>query len=333
MSVTYGFYNSNNSDRIYTAEQVSAMFDGFVGDGVHQSIGGQLLVKAVSGMQIKVQTGRAWFNHTWTLNDAEISMTVPSASAALRRIDAVVLQVNSSVAVRENKIYYKTGTAASNPQRPPLINTAFVHEYALAYIAVEAGATSITQSKITNMVGTSETPFVAGLAQVMSIDDIIAQWQAQWTEWMDSKDGAFDEFIREYEAEMTIWKESQQAEFDDWFANLHYVLDGDVAGHLQNEIDEIKELYPIYYANYTLYANNWTDDLTYSLENDYPSTRYDILNVYPIVGVTTEEEMDQLMSVNLYGYNEQNVLVGHDGDIPTIDIPVKLQMIKKGVTS
>ena len=34
MSVTYGFYNSLNGDRRYDANQMSAIFDGLIIDGV-----------------------------------------------------------------------------------------------------------------------------------------------------------------------------------------------------------------------------------------------------------------------------------------------------------
>ena len=237
MSVTYGFYNSSDGDRVYDAEQVSAMFDGFVGDGVHMSIGGRLQVRAASGMNIYVSTGRAWFNHTWTLVDAQISMTVPTASSTLSRIDAVVLTVNKSRAVRANSIDYITGTPSAAPSRPSLTNSGDIHQYALAYITVRAGVTSISQSNITNMVGTSSTPFVTGLVQLMSTDDIIAQWQSQWNDWFAAQPAIFEEYVREYTVEMDAWSADAKADFDNWFQNLHYILDGDVAAHLQEEID------------------------------------------------------------------------------------------------
>ena len=294
MSITYGFYNSNDGDRVYDAEQVSSMFDGFVGDGVHQSIGGQLLVKSMSSMSVKVQTGRAWFNHTWTLNDSEITMTVPAAHSVLNRIDAVVLTVNASRNVRANSIDYITGTPASNPSRPALTKTGTIHQYALAYIYVGVGATSISQANITNMIGTSETPFVAGLAQIMSVDDIIAQWQAEWREWFEAQPAVFEEFVTEFEADMNAWKSlsetefnawkaDSKADFDDWFANLHYILDGDVAGHLQNEIDQASgSIINIETDDTSLYGT------TVQLEgsNTHMSTTFDSLGKASFKGVT-----------------------------------------------
>lgn len=70
MSVTYGFYNSKNKDRRYDAIQMSSIFDGIIRDGILQHVGTAMMVKESTGMMVNVGIGRAWFNHTWTLNDA-----------------------------------------------------------------------------------------------------------------------------------------------------------------------------------------------------------------------------------------------------------------------
>ena len=72
MSISYGFYNSINHDRKYNAEQISSIFDGIITDGVYHSIGNAFSVTPGTDMSVNVASGRAWFNHTWTLNDAMI---------------------------------------------------------------------------------------------------------------------------------------------------------------------------------------------------------------------------------------------------------------------
>ena len=94
MSVTYGFYNSLNGDRKYNAEQISSIFDGLIVDGVFASIGTAFAVEAAGGLTVNVGIGRAWFNHTWTLNDSILPLTAPESEVLLDRIDAVVLEVN-----------------------------------------------------------------------------------------------------------------------------------------------------------------------------------------------------------------------------------------------
>ena len=102
MSVTYGFYNSLNGDRKYNAEQVSSLFDGLIIDGVFASIGTAFAVKATTGITVNVGIGKAWFNHTWTLNDSILPLEAPEAEVLLDRIDAVVLEVDATESVRAN---------------------------------------------------------------------------------------------------------------------------------------------------------------------------------------------------------------------------------------
>ena len=95
MSITYGFYNAQDHDRLYDAEQVSQIFDGLIGNGVYETIGDAFIVKANGGMSVSVGTGRAWFDHTWTLNDAVYPVTLDNSQSIVKRIDAVVLEIDA----------------------------------------------------------------------------------------------------------------------------------------------------------------------------------------------------------------------------------------------
>lgn len=160
MTVTYGFYNSTGGDRTYDAVQMSSIFDGIITDGVFEEVLNAMAVSASTGMDIIVGSGRAWFNHTWTLNDAGLGLTVPASDLTNPRIDTVVLEVNASNAVRANTIKIITGTPAASPVPATLTNSGDLHQYPLAYIAVAAGASSIVSGNITNTIGTYLCPFV-----------------------------------------------------------------------------------------------------------------------------------------------------------------------------
>ena len=187
MSVTFGFYNSKEGDRRYDAIQMSSIFDGIIRDGILQHVGTAMVVKESEAMIINVGVGRAWFNHTWTLNDALLPLVVPQSEILLNRYDAVVLEVDSREAVRANDIKIIKGTPASNPTKPTMVKTNDRWQYPLAYIYVGAGVTSIRQANITNCVGTSECPFVTAPLDKVEIDDLIAQWQDQWKEFYEKQ--------------------------------------------------------------------------------------------------------------------------------------------------
>jgi hypothetical protein len=192
MAVTYGFYDSLNHDRLYNAQQMSAIFDGIINDGVFMSVGNQFHTVAGTGMQVIVKSGRAWFDSTWTLNDAEYPLSIDAADVLLTRIDAVVLEVNSEVATRANTIKVVKGTPASTPAKPTLTNTATIHQHALAYVTVTRKITAITNSMIEIVVGKTETPYVTAILQTTDISDLFNQWEDYFQKWFDTVRGTLD---------------------------------------------------------------------------------------------------------------------------------------------
>lgn len=202
MAVYYGFYNSINHDRCYDAMQMSAIFDGIINDGIFQNVGGHFEVTANSGLTINVGTGRAWFNHTWTWNDSILPLTIPTPDQVKNRIDTVVIEVNSASTVRANSIKIITGTpSGTDPVPPTLASSDYLHQYPLANIAVAAGARTITQSNITNLIGTSAAPFVTGILQTISIDSLIAQWRSEWAQWCSNSDSTVKTEWSEFKTE------------------------------------------------------------------------------------------------------------------------------------
>lgn len=219
MSVTSGFFNSLNGDRKYNAEQMSAIFDGIINDGVFISVGDAFAVNANNGNTITIGVGRAWFNSTWIYNDATLPLTAEPSETLLDRYDAVVIEINRSEAVRTGTIKIVKGVPSSNPMLPTMVSTEEVHQYPLAFIYRKAETTEIKQSDITNMVGTSACPYVTGILQVQNIDNIVAQWQDMWTRWMNA----------------------EQTEFDEWFDSVKDQLSEDAAGNLQLQINDKRD--------------------------------------------------------------------------------------------
>lgn len=227
MTVTYGFYNSVAGDRKYNAEQLSRLFEGIIKDGVFSAIGQNLEVKATTGMNITAGIGRAWFNNTWTDNDALLPLTVPQSEVVLNRIDAVVLEINTNDDTRANTIKIVKGTPASNPVAPTMIKTTKVNQYPLAHIAVNANVTTITQANITNKVGTTDCPLITGILQQMTTDAIVAQWEN---------------------------------EFDAWLNYIKGIFVDDPAGHLQTEIESLNKKL----ENVSVLKTAFVADTTYS---------------------------------------------------------------------
>lgn len=211
MTVTSGFFNSSNHDRLYDAEQVSSMFDGVIVDGVYENVGDSFMITAYpeANNTVIVGTGRAWFDHTWTLNDSQYSITLDDPNVAFPRIDAIILDIDRRFQTRANSIKYVVGSLNEVPTKPVLIKEDLHNQYPLAYITVPAGSSApVSQSNIEITVGTKECPIVTGVLESLNIEKY---WQ------------------------------QLNSEFDIWWDGIKATLDDDVVTNLQNQINELKE--------------------------------------------------------------------------------------------
>ena len=297
--LTYGFYNSYEHDRVYDAEQFAMMFDGLIADGVYAHIGQKFAViedSTHAPNRVIVQSGRAYFHHTWTYNDSNLVLNMDPPEVYLNRYDAVVIDIQDSNDVRENKITFVKGTPSAYTDsqlvpKPTMINEGGHHQIPLAFIYRQANVNPesqvITTSDIWIVVGgTTYCPYVTGILETFPVTEHYARWaqdwenfkdqyesdyeawvtraearynadttalEQQWNNWVSSQESSFTTWREGQESDFNTWKTQQRTafltwmaaqkdDFDDWFANLRYVLDGDVAGHLQNEIDEINRV-------------------------------------------------------------------------------------------
>ena len=264
MSVTYGFYNSVNEDRKYDAEQVSSLFDGLISDGIYADYLNGLKVAASSGLTVTVDTGRGWFHHTWILNDSIKTITFAQSSSDKYYVIVIKIDTNARV----NSIDYVTFN--SYPPSPLGLNSQGIYYYPLAYVYVPARSSTI--SYIRDRRGYGETPWVVGLVEQVSAENIIEQWQRQYDAWFvehqndflnwsQEQQEEYEEWIREakneflawagqVEYEFTNWSEEEKelmdqwlndrkSDFDSWFEHLQNELDDNQAAHLQNEIDTL----------------------------------------------------------------------------------------------
>lgn len=231
MSFASGFFNSVDHDRLYDATDISRLFDGLIRDGIFASIGDCLVVKQSNQMNITVGTGRAWFNHTWSYNDALYPVTIPPSEILMDRIDAVVLEINSVESVRANSIKLIKGTPSSTPAKPSLTNTKEVHQYPLAYVTVGKEVTSIRQADIENCVGTSACPFVTGILEVISIEQLIPQWKdilnrfveentANFNTWMNGEKQDYQAWLTAAKKEITDWQATSKSDYQKWYDSI-----------------------------------------------------------------------------------------------------------------
>lgn len=183
---TFGFYDSLNGDRRYTSSQMSEIFDGIIQDGVYSNVGEALMTIPGGGLQVIVKTGRAWFKHTWSLNDAYLPLSIDPPDVYRDRIDSVVLEVNKNLDVRANSIKVIKGEPATSPTAPVMIHEEGIDQYRLSDITVHVESAEIVEADIANKIGMNETPFVQCPLKTVSIEDLFIQWNGEFNEWFDN---------------------------------------------------------------------------------------------------------------------------------------------------
>lgn len=225
MAVTSGFYNSLNGDRKYNAEHFTHLFDGIINDGVFATVGNAFKVSTYSGNTVHVDPGKAWFNHAWVENDSILPIDMPEAELLQGRYDAIVIEVDHTDPVRNGTIKVVKGTPSTEAVWPTLTKSERVNQYPIVYIYRPAGSTEITAANIYYQVGQVTCPIVTGPLKVLSIDNIVAQWEAQWDEW-------YANMTSQTEADAETYFTETKAQFEAWFASLQTILDEDVAASL-----------------------------------------------------------------------------------------------------
>lgn len=259
MAISYGFYNAINHDRQYDAIQFGQIFDGIIKDGVYETYMKAFIVKESSNEgYVTVQPGRAWFNHTWTYNDADLPVKILESEVVLDRIDALVIDINSELNERQNTLQWVMGTPSSGtPVKPgSFAHTDTHNQYPICYVYRHADTEVVVQDDIENAVGTSLCPFVTGVIEGIDVDDLLLQWTAQFRTFMNNKEHEMNMFMTNTEADFFEWMETQKAAYaaflthnntawTNWFTHLQDELDSNQAAHLQSQIDAISYMYVV----------------------------------------------------------------------------------------
>lgn len=209
MAITYGFFNAvqqsdGSYDRAYNSEQISDMFEGLVSDGVFESVGDALIVKAGDEMTVNVGTGRASIDGHWIKNDAKFNITLAASHLTLNRWSAIIVRLD--VTKRTMSILEKGGLNGTNPAKPTMTNSDTIKEKCLAYVYVKAGTSTITQSNITDSrADTNVCGWVTGIIKQVDTSQLFLQYQTAYEQQLET---------------MQTWETQQKAAFDTWFATL-----------------------------------------------------------------------------------------------------------------
>lgn len=174
--LTFGFYNSKGGDRKYDAEQIGAMFNGLITDGVFAHYKNALKVIPGDGnRELVISSGRAWFNGTWTEVDDK-GHSIYLMGSAVETTYFVYLAVDKRD--RRNSIAWYSNIANNDPERG-------LYFYLLAQVTVPGGVTKISDSMITDTRGSDLCPYVTGIMETVSFEEIVKRVCGDsWQDWL-----------------------------------------------------------------------------------------------------------------------------------------------------
>lgn len=232
------FWDSESGDRTYSASSFEYWLKKFFTSGVFN---GELQVQATSGMTLQVGAGYTNVDGKVKFWNAPFTVTLDAANSTYPRIDTIVItRDNTNRQIICEKV---TGAyAGDSPEPTAPVRNAETYQLVLAQIYVPAGATEIIQSNITD---TRPDPdlcgYIAGTVTEMDFSQFSAQFADYYENFTETYEADFEQWSAAQQAAFAGWMANEKNDFDTWFANLVYVLDGDVAGHLQNEIDDLRD--------------------------------------------------------------------------------------------
>lgn len=183
MPITFGYYNSVNGDRKYDAKTFSRFFNLFLHQGTFKDFGEQFSVKPAGGMSVRIGTGGAWSNSTWTISDTAFNIQLNNSDPTFPRNDLIVIRSKAGDGDRRNEIIKLTGKPESAPKDPGMSKSVDTYDLPIARIRVKAGTTSISATDITSIVGTNVNPWVTGPGGHFDTDTYFNEMQSSFDDW------------------------------------------------------------------------------------------------------------------------------------------------------
>ena len=301
MAVTYGFFNSLNSDRLYNADQMSNYFKGLITDGVYESVDEALIVKATTGMTVSVGTGRAIIDCKWINVDSIVNLSINASHVTLNRYTAVCLHLD--IGNRQIEIITIDGINATTPTKPVPTNTSTDKYLVLAYVYVGAGATAITQSNITDTrANTNICGWVTGLIKQVDTSELFLQWQDAYATYYEEMTAAFDSWLSTLTSQLNVSTFIQAYKKRTVLDGTSNVISLDMTGYIYSA-DDIIDVY----IN-GLYAD---EDIDYTL--DTTGSTVTITTVATAAGtVVTIKATKSRIGFNTIGTSDGIALVTED---------------------
>lgn len=264
----YGFFDSEITgydeegmpifDRAESSDFLAMFISRIISDGVLAQPADCFQVIANDGLRLKVRPGFGIVKGRFAMDTQDFEVVIPEAPTAYKRIDRVILRAN--YLMRRCEIIVKAGEVSQEPKPPELLQpeSGDYYELCLALVAVNSNQTVITQANIADTrYDSSQCGVVTQVIDHLDTSVFFAQLNQFYEEFTGQSNDDYEQFVQDMKAYLDALKLSgdnqltnivdvmQQFEngaelrFEEWFKNVKDQLSEDVAGHLQNEVDDL----------------------------------------------------------------------------------------------
>ena len=342
-------------DRPFNADDFARYFGTLIKNGVfpNPSTNFQCIADQET-MAVKMEAGIAWIDGHLRYDDNVHILEIDTADSVLDRIDRIVLR--KDVLDRDIHWVVKKGEMSGKPVAPTLQRDENAWELGIADVKVAHGTVSISQSMVTDTrLNTELCGLVTGVVTQIDTTTLfnqLEQWKKEYIEaantWTTEQEQAFLNWKQLFETAATDWRAGEEQKFQEWLESIKGKLSGDVAGNLQNQIEELKATDTTLDNNtkavekrvkklederplpveITIERAKWSEN-KYSLEDKYPFSQYDIY-ILDYGETATETEMFAWGDAMIKGSMTENVLTATSStNVPKIDIPIIIDLVKK----
>ena len=276
-------------DRAVNSEVLRNLYKAFYTNGVIPIPTMGFAVTPGTGMNLKVSPGKMFIDGVLAYETSGRTIALEASDPSLDIIARVVVRKNDNVEARNADIYVIYGDASLNPQAPAITRQGSIFEMVLCDVFISRGVTEIKADRITDQRMNEELCGIcAGTLKEVDTTTIFNQFQSALDEYLELVDSA---------------------------------IDGTLAGQLQNQIDDIKEVQEI-----TL-STTWIDGLQTVNVNGITA------NDSPILDVKLSGDYDTILEQQ----TEWNKIIQANTGNGTItflsseDTTIELTVLVKGV--
>lgn len=161
-------------------------------------------VQSGSNNTVTVAAGQGIIKGHWFQLNQSIPIETDANPNPGKRADSIIIQIDTSLAIRAVRIVYRTGTSYSNENpTPPALQaeTDTLKEMRVCNIIVN-GITESQGISVVDTRATDECPLVTGLLQQISLGERLNQFDSEVEDKINSYDAALAAKIEEFE---TAW--------------------------------------------------------------------------------------------------------------------------------